>query len=310
LKKNYDLEKYKILCDKKYGELKWFLLILKNQYSNNIINYDNLIWVPKINIADIDKFNDYQSNEEKDKDKYEENNLKSSKNNNIINKGKDISFSSNVNSFSFHNTEEINKNKNNNINNQNSKFDSIFTLGNNYNNNNEDNNDNKLLEKLKVVLEKLSKMEDRYLKLQKKYMKLKERIKKHNKNNTNIIKITISDDSNDMSNGNDIGIIDNNFDGENDALSKLNMNKNLRGQQEYFESISIELEATKNQLVMIKKEFKELEKKFETMKQISENLFSKLTLKKKEKEEFAILLKVMDFTDEKISIILDKKKLK
>ena len=141
-------------------------------------------------------------------------------------------------------------------------------------------------------------------------MELKERVKKHNKNNINTIKITISDDGNDTSNGNDIELMENNFNGENDALSKLNMNKNLREQQEYIESILNELEATKNQLIMIKQVLKELEKKFDTIKQISENLFSKLTLKKKEKEEFSILLKVMDFTDEKISFILDKKKMK
>ena len=41
---------------------------------------------------------------------------------------------------------------------------------------------------------------------------------------------------------------------------------------------------------------------------ICENLFSRITLKKQEKEEFKILLKVMDFTDEKISLIIDKKK--
>ena len=265
------------------------------------------------NIPDLDKFNEYQNNEEKDEEKDDEKNHKTNKNNNIINKGKEISFSSNANSFSFNNTEEINKNKNNNnnINHRNSKGDSIFTLGNNNNNNNmEDNNDNKLIEKLKVVLDKLSKMEDSYLKLQKKYMELKERVKKHNKNNINTIKITISDDGNDTSNGNDIELMENNFNGENDALSKLNMNKNLREQQEYIESILNELEATKNQLIMIKQVLKELEKKFDTIKQISENLFSKLTLKKKEKEEFSILLKVMDFTDEKISFILDKKKMK
>ena len=94
---------------------------------------------------------------------------------------------------------------------------------------------------------------------------------------------------------------------ENDAFGKLNMNKNIR-EHEYYESALNELEATKNQLNLVKQVLKELEKKFETIKQICENLFSKLTLKKKEKEEFKILLKIMDFTDEKISLIIDKKK--
>jgi hypothetical protein len=164
------------------------------------------------------------------------------------------------------------------------------------------------LEKLKIILEKLNKSEEKYMKLQKKNMDLKEKIKKYNNNNNNNMKITLSDEEKDLSNGNDIGsIIDNNFYGENDALGKLNMNKNVR-EHEYYESVLIELDATKNQLNVIKKLFKDLEKKMEKIKQISENLFSKITLKKKEKEEFKILLKIMDFTDEKISLIIDKKK--
>ena len=218
-----------------------------------------------------------------------------------------------MNNFSFHNySDESNRNKINvnNIN-ENNKRDSIFSLGNNYNNFivDENNDYNKLLEKFKLVLEKLSKMEDKYTQLQKKNMELKEKIKKTNQNNNNPLKISISDESNNLSNGNDIGklsIIENNFDEENDALSKLNMNKNIR-EHEYYESIMVDLDATKNQLKVIKDVYKELEKKFETVKQICENLLSKINLKKKEKEEFKILLKVMDFTDEKISNILYKK---
>ncbi len=66
------------------------------------------------------------------------------------------------------------------------------------------------------------------------------------------------------------------------------MNKNAR-EHEYYEYVLIELKVTNNQLNVIKEVFKELEKKFETVKQTYENLFSKLTLKKKEKEEFKIL---------------------
>ena len=315
-KKIYDSENYIILSDKKFGELKWYLLTSKNKnHLNNSdfnvkYNYENLIWVPKTNLKDIDKFNEYNNIEDKEEEKYHK--INKSDNTNYINKEKEISFSSNVNNFSFNNISyEHNKSKTNNNNkiNDNSKRDSVFSLGNNYNNNNVDetnNSDcNKLLEKLRVALEQLSKMEDRYMKLQNKNISLKEKVKKFNKNNS--IKITISEDSNDMSNE-----IDNNIsDGNNDALSKLNANTNTNKnvvEQKYVESLLNELEATKNTLVMIKQVLKELEKKFETVKQISENLFSKLTLKKKEKEEFTILLKVMEFTDEKISFILDKKK--
>ena len=152
---------------------------------------------------------------------------------------------------------------------------------------------------MKSVLEKLSKTEEKLMKFQKKYLKLKEKIKKSN--NSNEYKISLSDDSNDLSNVNEIRII------ENDDFDKLNLNRNIR-EHEYYESILIELDATKNQLNVVKKEFKELKKKFETVRQICEKLFSKINLKKKEKEEFKILLKVMDFADETISLIIDKKK--
>jgi len=325
----YNSENYIILCDKNYGDLKWYLLANKNSNINafnndsgdeiNNHNYDNLFWVPKNNIVDIDNFNSYQ-NDDQNKSEDDKFTHKINKNDiNInINKVKEISFSSNVNNFSFHNSDEGNKSKgNNNINNTNEininpnlKRGSIFSLGNN-NIINEDNNDyNKLLEQFKIILEKLNKTEEKYQQLQKKNAELKEKIRKSNKSNSNMLKISISDDSNNLSNNNDIGklsLIENNFDGENDALSKLNLNRNIR-EHEYYEQIQIELDATKNQLTVIKQIFKELEKKFETVKQICENLFSKISLKKKEKEEFKILLKVMDFTDEKISLIIDKKK--
>ena len=154
----------------------------------------------------------------------------------------------------------------------------------------------------------MSKAEEKYSQLQKKYSELKDKIKKMNKNNNNQ-KFSVSDDSNNYSNANDIGklsIVDNNFEGEGDIIGKLN-NKNER-EQEYYESMFIELEATKNQLKVVKEILKEVEKKFETVKKICENLFSRITLKKKEKEEFKVLLKVMHFTDEQVALIIDKRK--
>ena len=266
-------------------------------------SYDNLLWVPKIDLEEINRFKEFHNNEE---DKYTR---KLNKNEIIKDKEKEISFSSNVNNFSFHNnSEDFIKNKNN-INNidQNSKRGSLFSLGNN--NLNEENNDiNKLLEKIKITLEQLSKAEEKYMKLKKRHKELKEKIRKSNKMNNNS-RISLSDDSNEISNGNEMGkslSLENNLEGENNGLNKLNYNKNII-EHEYYESILIELDATKNQLNVIKKILKELEKKFESIKHICENLFSKISLKKAEKEEFKKLLKIMDFTDEKISIIIDKK---
>jgi len=313
----YSLKNYNILCDKIYGELRWFLLVNKVDSlvkENNKLNYDELIWVPKNNIIDLDSYKELNKNlnENKKDDTEKHTNNKIYKNEIHINREKEISFSNN---YSFNNNSfELNKNKQNNNNNNNSnnslkRGGSFFSLGNNTNIVNEENNIdyNKLMEKYKLILEKLSKTEEKNNKLKKKITELKEKIMKINKNNSQ--KITLSDDSNNFSNCNDVGklsIIDNNFDGEGDIIGKLNNQKER--EQEYFEELNIEIEANKNQLKVVKEIFKELEKKFETVKKICENLFSRLTLKKKEKEEFKVLLKVMDFSDEQIALIIDKRK--
>ena len=314
--KMYSLKNYNILCDKIYGELRWFLLVNKVDSlvkEKNKLNYDELIWVPKINIIDLDSYKELNKNlnENKKDDTEKHANNKIYKNEIHINREKEISFSNN---YSFNNNSfELNKNKqnnnNNNSNNSLKRGGSFFSLGNNTNIVNEENNIdyNKLMEKYKLILEKLRKTEEKNNKLKKKNAELKEKIMKINKNNSQ--KITLSDDSNNFSNCNDVGklsIIDNNFDGEGDIIGKLNNQKER--EQEYFEELNIEIEANKNQLKVVKEIFKELEKKFETVKKICENLFSRLTLKKKEKEEFKVLLKVMDFSDEQIALIIDKRK--
>ena len=311
--KIYSAKNYDILADINYGELKWYLLTNKSDNlvkENDKYNYDNLYWVPKINIIDLDIENNNEIKNEieiKKEDNIEKHSNKIYKSEIHLNREKEISFSN----ISFNNnSDEMNKNKQNSNNNSSSmKRGSIFSLGNvNMINDDNSNDYNKLMEKYKSILEKMNKIEEKNMKLQKSNTELKERIKKINKNSNNQ-KISISDDSNNFSNANDIGklsIMENNFEGEGDIIGKLN-NKNER-EQEYFESMYIELEATKNQLKVVKQIFKEMEKKYETVKKICENLFSRITLKKQEKEEFKILLKVMDFTDEQITLIIDKRK--
>ena len=311
-KKEYSLKDFNVICDKNYGELTWYLLVNKSDNlinENEKYNYDNYIWVPKINIIDIENYTEIKNeNEIKKEDNIEKHSNKIYKNEIHINRDKEISFSNN---FSFNNnSDEINKNKQNSNNNSISiKRGSIFSLG-NVNVINEDNNDyNKLMEKYKSLLEKMNKTEEKFTQMQKSYIELKEKFRKINKNNINQ-KISISDDSNNYSNPNDVGklsLMENNFEGEGDIIGKLNT-KNER-EQEYFESMYLELEATKNQLKVVKQIFKEMEKKFETVKKMCENLFSRINFtKKNEKEEYRVLLKVMDFTDEQIALIIDKRK--
>jgi hypothetical protein len=92
-------------------------------------NYEDLIWVPKTNVEDIDKFNEYPNNDDNKKEEKEDEKYTRKINKNEIIKDKEISFSSNVNNFSFHNnSDEFNKNKISNLNNinPNQKRDSIF----------------------------------------------------------------------------------------------------------------------------------------------------------------------------------------
>ena len=70
LHNQYNSNEYIILCDKIYGELKWFLMKKKynedeNESEEKTNAYDNLIWVPIIDIVDLENFNQYSNDEEK-----------------------------------------------------------------------------------------------------------------------------------------------------------------------------------------------------------------------------------------------------
>ena len=59
----YNPNEFFILCDKVYGELKWYLMKKQIDYEKED-TYDNLIWVPKIDVVDLDKFNEYSNEDE------------------------------------------------------------------------------------------------------------------------------------------------------------------------------------------------------------------------------------------------------
>ena len=59
----YNSNEFFILCDKVYGELKWYLMKKQIDYEKED-TYDNLIWVPKIDVVDLDKFNEYSNEDE------------------------------------------------------------------------------------------------------------------------------------------------------------------------------------------------------------------------------------------------------
>ena len=59
----YNSNEYFIKCDKTLGVLKWYLLKKRTDYKEKD-TYENLIWVPKVDIVDIDQFNNYSSEDE------------------------------------------------------------------------------------------------------------------------------------------------------------------------------------------------------------------------------------------------------
>ena len=59
----YNPKEYYIISDKTYGVLKWYLLKKIINYEDND-TYANLIWVPKIDIIELEKFNEYTNEDE------------------------------------------------------------------------------------------------------------------------------------------------------------------------------------------------------------------------------------------------------
>ena len=59
----YNSNEYFIKCDKTLGVLKWYLLKKRTDYKEKD-TYENLIWVPKVDITEIDQFNNYSSEDE------------------------------------------------------------------------------------------------------------------------------------------------------------------------------------------------------------------------------------------------------
>ena len=59
----YNSKEYYIKCDKTFGVLKWYLLKKRIDYEEKD-TYDNLIWVPKVDMIEIDQFNKYSNEDE------------------------------------------------------------------------------------------------------------------------------------------------------------------------------------------------------------------------------------------------------
>ena len=334
LHNQYNSNEYIILCDKTYRELKWFLMKKKynedeNESEEKTNAYDNLIWVPIIDVVDLDNFNQYSNDEEK------KNNIE------MLNIFKKLEEKEDIISKLSYKLEKLEKDYNNE---QNIKFDNkIFhnsipdNISNIYNENeymkyirkesssksqrNERINENGIpIEKFNNLLEKLNQTEARFVKLQKENTELKKYQKLYfdqsNSNNNPINNIYNKNKNSDLNYSSDInkmtfmesnldnihshnrlGLINNNEDDKKENKNKKKNNNilnqdNQSDEDDYY-----------------RKKYNELEMKLKILKDACKNILIRLTIPKKDREEIKQILKLFEFSEEETLIIIgDKKK--
>ena len=289
--KIYSSEEYNILCDKNYKNLQWFLLIQKtNEFSNT---YENLIWVPRKKILNIEKFNDFESENDTRNKLLLDNYSKLEQKEEIISKLK-------------------------------YKIDCYEKIINNNSKDQQNNNidiNNIEIEKMNNILNQLNNAEEKLKILQKENIQLKEELSKINKS---IKKSKSKKTSDSYKLGYDKNyeiVIDNN---DNNNIKEVEKEENNEEDENYEEeeeeedddeSESIindlrnELEKTKIDLDTAVNNYKNLENKFNELKENFSNLLIKMKIPKKHKDEMAKILKLLEFTDHEIIFIIDKKKL-
>ena len=289
--KIYSSEEYNILCDKNYKNLQWFLLIPKtNEFSNT---YENLIWVPRKKILNIEKFNDFESENDTRNKLLLDNYSKLEQKEEIISKLK-------------------------------YKIDCYEKIINNNSKDQQNNNidiNNIEIEKMNNILNQLNNAEEKLKILQKENIQLKEELSKINKS---IKKSKSKKTSDSYKLGYDKNyeiVIDNN---DNNNIKEVEKEENNEEDENYEEeeeeedddeSESIindlrnELEKTKIDLDTAVNKYKNLENKFNELKENFSNLLIKMKIPKKYKDETAKILKLLEFTDHEIIFIIDKKKL-
>ena len=289
--KIYSSEEYNILCDKNYKNLQWFLLIKKTNEFSNI--YENLIWVPRKKILNIEKFNDFESENDTRNKLLLDNYSKLEQKEEIISKLKyKIDFYEKI----INNNSKDQQNNNIDIN-------------------------NIEIEKMNNILNQLNNAEEKLKILQKENIQLKEELSKINKS---IKKSKSKKTSDSYKLGYDKNyeiVIDNN---DNNNIKEVEKEENNEEDDNYEEeeeeedddeSESIindlrnELEKTKIDLDTAVNEYKNLENKFNELKENFSNLLIKMKIPKKYKDETAKILKLLEFTDHEIIFIIDKKKL-
>lgn len=306
----YGPNEYNILCDKTYEDFKWFLMKKKPNPGEDeeIASYNNLIWVPMIDVVDLERFNQYKNEKEKNN------------NDEMLNIIKKLEEKENIISILSYKLEKLEKeigpnntynNYDINIKDKSNKYnifkssiseENIFTndkssLYKKYSSKDKKSLDDQMIpiEKYNKLLEKLNQTESRFSKSQQENSELKQYKAMHiNQNNGNEIKKDEISDygkltfmaNNFSKSENGLGLVNNNF--NIDRSNSLNQNEEAK----YYKS-----------------KYNEIEMKLKIINESFKNILMRVTIPKKDKKEIKQILKLCDFSENEILIIVgDKKK--
>ena len=317
---DFSPETHIIICDKNYNNLQWFLLGPKEINIKTLNLYNNLCWIekPKI-INELDKYNKFISEMDEENQrikntimKLEEkdniiNNLtiqikklNKSKQNNTLNEG-ELSFKS----------EPFNKKNHTKISGENYlNFSSFSYLNKDKGNNNTVIVEGIPLEKFNLVLKKLNDSEKRNQLLQEDYLKLKRDINEkkhfennlsfiHEKNNSDFIDEEVQEVVSEISEEKITKKSDKNVIPERLNIIKESDDNNLNFNEELYN--------TKNQLILIKSLYKDLENTFQKIKNEIQSFFTNLIVKQNEIEQVKNILSLLNFKKNEINNIIYNK---
>ena len=325
LKNQYSPNDYFILCDKKYKQLKWYLLKKQSEYENDDA-YDNLLWVASPDLADLDKFNEYSIDQEPDNAEMLNIIKKLEEKENIISK---LSYKLEKLERQF----EQNKSMNSNADGENDKkknknkifkyFDenlfsdsSVPTSSRKYSLKDKKNRNNIVktegnecvvtLDKYNIILEKLNQTEAQFSKLQKENMELRKNKQFYLSQNNNIVNIIPNNDNDKEKSDNENNCIIN-FSSD---INKLTLMGNNFINNINDDGLGLLKSSQKEENVNYKIKFINLEKKINLLKEQCKNILIKLKIPKKDREEIKRMLEYFDYTNDEILIILGDKKIK
>ena len=276
INKLYSSSDYKILSDVSYLQLKWYLLKKKNEEDEeeNEYSYDNLIWVPLINIIDLSSFeyNEIDNNSE------------------LFKLIKKLEEKEKIISKLSYNLEKIEKESelisSNNININNIPEDHISPKKNIL------KDSKKIIKHSHIKTQEASTSSEKhnnlkFNKTEKEYSNLLNNAKLDidlNENNNPINNIPIIN----------IGKYNNYIDKNNNNNKKININENYTNSNEEID--------------YYKKKCDELQMLVNVLKEGIKNILMKLSIPKKAKDEIKQILKLFEFSNDETLFLLGEKK--